>query len=290
MKLHPRGQLLTVLLFLLTGISACSTSGGSRLADLPLSEQPLTGKFVWHDLITDDVDQAKLFYGGLMGWSFEDATRPNGGDYTLIVSGDRLVGGIVQLDDPAGMEYSRWLGYLSVANIDDAVDLTRSQGGEAVAGPLDLPGIGRAAAIQDPQSAVVGLLRSDHGDPDDSLRTGPGLVVWDELLAADDLAAARFYASLAGFQVVDQQRELGVYHVLMSQGQKRAGLMQRPADDIDPFWLTHFGVEDVEEAAQRVSELGGQIFLRPDPEFRNGLQAIVIDPAGAILALHQWTE
>jgi len=118
MKLHPRGQLLTVLLFLLTGMSACSTSGGSRLADLPLSEQPLTGKFVWHDLITDDVDQAKRFYGGLMGWSFEDATRPNGGDYTLILSGDRLVGGIVQLDDPAGMEYSRWLGYLSVANVD----------------------------------------------------------------------------------------------------------------------------------------------------------------------------
>lgn len=116
-------------------------------------------------LITDDVDQVKHFYGELMGWSFEDTTHPNGGDYTLITSGDRLVGGIVQLEDPAGLEYSRWLGYLSVANVDHAVDSTRSQGGKTVAGPLDLPGIGRAAAIQDPQSAVVGLLRSDHGDP-----------------------------------------------------------------------------------------------------------------------------
>ena len=170
MKIQGTARSLAVLLLMLAGIAACSTSGMIRIADVPLSDEPLTGKFVWHDLITDDVDQVKLFYGELMGWSFEDATHPNGGDYTLITSGDRLVGGIVQLDDPAGAEYSRWLGYLSVADVDRAVELTESQGGKAVVGPLDLPGIGRAAAVQDPQNAVLGLLRSDHGDPDDSLR------------------------------------------------------------------------------------------------------------------------
>ncbi len=290
MKIQGTARSLAALLLMLTGIAACSTSGMVRIADVPLSDEPLTGKFVWHDLITDDVDQAKLFYGHLMGWSFEDTTHPNGGDYTLITSGDRLVGGIVQLDDPADAEYSRWLGYLSVADVDRAVELTESQGGTAVVGPLDLPGIGRAAAVQDPQNAVLGLLRSDHGDPDDSLRPRPGLIVWNELLAENEVTAADFYSALAGFEVIGQQRDRGVYWLMMSQGQKRAGLMRRPAEDVEPFWLTHFAVTDVVEATKQVSELGGQVLLAPDAEFRNGLQAVVIDPAGAILALQQWSE
>lgn len=290
MKKSSQGLRFLTMVLILAGIAACSTSSTNRLVDFPLSEEPLTGKFVWHDLITDDVDQAKRFYSGLLGWSFEDTTHPNGGDYTLITAGQRFVGGMVKLDDPADLEYSRWLGYLSVADVDQAVAFTRSEGGSAVAGPLDLPGIGRAAAIQDPQNAVVGLLRSKHGDPDDSLQAGRGMVVWEELLAADDLAASSFYAALAGFQLVDQHRERGIYRVLMSQGQKRAGIMQRPSDETAPFWLTHFGVKNVEEAARRAAELGGEVLLGPDPGFRQGLLAVVVDPGGAILALHQWTE
>lgn len=282
--------LVTAAALLLAAIAACSTPGANRLADLPLSDEPLTGKFVWHDLITDDVDQVKRFYGGLMGWVFEDTTHPNGGDYTLIFAGERIVGGIVHLDDPAGLEYSRWLGYLSVADVDDAVRLNGTRGGSAVAGPLDLPGVGRAAAVQDPQEAVVGLLRSKHGDPDDSLLPAAGLVVWNELLAADQVAAADFYAALAGFDVREQQRAGGVYRVLMSQGRNRAGVMPRPSDDVEPFWLTHFGVKDVAVATEKATELGAQVLLAPAPGFRNGLQAVIVDPGGAILALRQWTE
>ena len=281
---------LLAVAVLLAGMPACTTPGGQRLADMPLSDGPLTGKFVWHDLITDDVEAVRRFYGGLLGWSFEDARHPNGGDYTLILSGERLVAGIVRLADPAGVEYSRWLGYMSVADVDEAVRFNDAQGGSVAAGPLDLPGIGRAAAIQDPQNAVVGLIRSDHGDPDDSLLPGPGLVVWNELLAADDSAAADFYSGLAGLDVVGQQHEQGVYRLLNSFGHERAGVMLRPSDDVEPFWLTHFGVADVAAAAARVRELGGTVLLEPDPDFRNGLQAVAVDPGGAIFALRQWTE
>ena len=66
--------------------------------------------------------------------------------------------------------------------------------------------------------------------------------------------------------------------------------MQRPGDSIKPFWLTHFGVEDVNDAARRVMELGGTVILAPDAEFRHGQLALVTDPSGAILALHQMSE
>jgi predicted enzyme related to lactoylglutathione lyase len=281
---------VSILAALALVFAACSVPGGGRLAEMPLSDTPLTGKIIWHDLITNDVDQAKRFYSGVLGWTFEQTRHPNGGDYTVIFAGERYVAGIVQLDDPSNAEYSRWLPYLSVADVDRAAEFTREEGGSVVAGPLDLQGVGRAAAIQDPQQAVIGLLRSNHGDPDDSLQGGPGLVVWNELLAANDMAAVRFYSALAGLQGVEQPRPNGIYHVLVSQQQERAGVMQKPADDVEPFWLTHFAVSDVNAATIKAAELGGQVILAPDSAFRSGLQSVIVDPTGAIFALRQWTE
>ena len=68
-----QGYLVSLLavVTMLASLAACTAPGGQRFRDLPLSDQPLTGKFVWHDLITDDVDGIRRFYGGLMGWSFD---------------------------------------------------------------------------------------------------------------------------------------------------------------------------------------------------------------------------
>ncbi len=284
------GILSGMVLAMVLAVSACTTTDAERLAGFELSEGPLTGKFVWHDLITDDVEVARRFYGGLFGWTFQDTAGPNGGEYTVIRKDGRAVAGIVHLDDPAGVEYSRWLGYLSVADVDRAAEFTRSKGGEVVVGPLDLGEIGRAAAIIDPQGAVVGLIRSRHGDPDDTMVRGTGEVVWNEMVASDDLAAVAFYENLAGLEKKDEMRPGGTYRVMYSQGQRRSGIAQRSTDELDPFWLTSFGVEDVRAATAKAAELGGTVLLEPSEDVRNGLLALVTDPAGAILALYQWTE
>jgi hypothetical protein len=280
---------LIVFLASLVALAACTGPAADRMAAFELSDEPLTGKFVWHDLITDNAAGARRFYGGLFGWSFEATAHPNGGDYTLIRNGDRFLGGIVELADPEGADYSRWLGYLSVADVDRAVALTRERGGRAVAGPLDLGEVGRAAAVEDPQGAVIGLLRSRYGDPVDTVTDGIGDIVWNELLAADAGGAADFYRSLAGLQPFEEQRTGGVYRLLRAQGRDRAGIMPRPNDELQPLWLTHFAVADVGRATDRVAELGGTVLVAPDPAVRNGLFAVVTDPSGALLALHQWT-
>jgi len=269
-------------------VAACSAAGPAPVSRLSLSDEPLLGKFVWHDLITDDVNAARRFYGGLLGWEFEDTKHPRGGDYTLITSKGRYVGGMLRLPDSATAEYSRWLPYLSVADVDNAVRFTESAGGEAVARPVDLPDIGRAAAITDPQGAVLGLLRSRVGDPDDSVPPGAGQVVWNELLAADDAGAASFYGSLAGVEAQTIERRGGEYTLLRSQGRERAGIMDRPDPRVTPLWLTHFAVSDVGAAARRAAELGGKVLLAPSPDLREGTLAVVTDPTGALLALQQW--
>ena len=268
-------------------MTACSAKAPVPSGKLSLSDSPLLGKFVWHDLITDDVASSRRFYGDLLGWEFEQTTHPRGGNYTLIRADGHYLGGMVLLEDTADADYSRWLPYLSVADVDAAVRATERAGGAALVGPLDLGNIGRAAAVSDPQGAVLGLLRSRVGDPDDSLAPGPGRVVWNELLAADDTGAAGFYAALAGFDVSTTPRRGGEYTVLRAQGRERAGIMARPDERVEPLWLTHFAVADVKAAARRATELGGTVLLAPGPELREGTLAVVTDPNGAILALQQ---
>jgi predicted enzyme related to lactoylglutathione lyase len=271
-------------------IGACSATAPGPAAGFSLSKEPLPGKFVWHDLVTDDLDKARRFYGGLLGWKFERSTHPLGGDYTLITLDGQYVGGMVRLEDPAEADYSRWLPYLSVADVDAAVRFTETAGGTAVVAPLELGNIGRAAAITDPQGAVVGLLRSRVGDPDDSIGPAAGRIVWDEMLAADQATAADFYGSLASLEVSTISRRGGEYTLLRAQGRDRAGVMERPDPRVTPLWLTYFAVDDVAAAARRVTELGGEVLLAPSPDLREGQMAVVTDPGGAILALQQWPQ
>lgn len=266
-------------------LTACQPAVQPDPQALDLADGPIPGKFVWHDLVTDDPRAAQRFYGGLFGWTFERSARP-GGDapYVLIRSEGRYVGGIVDVEDPRDGDYSRWLGYLSVPDVDAAVRATRRAGGEALAAPVNLGDRLRAAAVRDPQGALLGLVHSQAGDPADRpLR--PGRVAWNELLAADDEAAAEFYAGLAAFRPETLARRGGRYIVLEASGQARAGIQQLPSPDAAPLWLTHFAVEDPTAAARQARALGGTVLLEPTPAVRDGAMAIVRDPNGAIFAL-----
>lgn len=277
---------LTVIL--LAGITACASTTTSLMSGMSLSDEPLTGKFVWHDLVTTDLEADKRFYTGLFGWTYEQRRGPNGNPYTLARSGDRFVAGMVVEPQPKdGSVISRWLGYLSVPDVGVAVKQNGAAGGSAVVERLDISDYVSVAAIIDPQGAVLGLAQSNIGDPDDSRAGTPGRVVWNELLANDPVAAAQFYKALAGYKVDVQQRNGGEYTLLIADGVKRAAILQNPMDGVEPLWLTYFGVQDVKAATAKVGGLGGRVLLAPAADIRDGMQALVVDPSGALLALQQ---
>jgi len=274
--------LLSVLL------GSCAAPSRVDQSGLTFSKQPLLGKVVWSDLITDDVEAARRFYGGLLGWNFEETTPSMGRKYVIARSGPAIVAGLVpvaQRDD--GAEISRWLPYLSVADVDAAVAAATAGGASVAVGARDVA-LGRVAAIIDPEGAVVGLARSRVGDPDDdSTAPATGRRVWTELLANDPAAAAAFYDSVAGYDVRTIPRRGGEYTLLSSGGVDRAGILRNPTDGWSPVWLTSFGVADAAAAAARAEALGGRLLLAPSPEVRGGTMAIVADPSGAIVVLQQ---
>lgn len=269
-------------------IAACTTAGRPDLSGMSFSPRPLTGKLIWHDLVTEDLDAARHFYGGLFGWTFEESTGLRGEDYLLARDGNTYVAGLVSIERPDdATRLSRWLPYVSVADVDAAVADSVEAGAEVAASARDV-GLGRVAAIVDPQGAVIGLARSSVGDPDDrTTAAAPGRVVWSELLADDPAAAAEFYGRVVGYTPRSVERRRGTYTMLSAGGQDRAGILANPTEDWKPVWLTYFGVEDPGAAAEQAKALGGRVVLAPSAEVRDGNMAVVADPSGAVLVLQR---
>lgn len=286
--------LLKAALALVAGstlLVACSnrtaTSGPAGTATGP-GYHP--GKFVWHDLVTRDPAASRRFYGALLDWKFQDTTR-NGKPYAVASAGGHPVAGIIASPEPTD-EPALWLSYLSVPNVDQAVEQVSAAGGTTLYEPRDLGDIARVAVVTDPQGAALGLVRLRDGDPDDGPSPQRGHIFWMEYMAADAAAALDFYSKLSGFEASLQESKGGIeYHVFRRDGRTRAGLFQIPKDadkNVDPNWLPYVLVEDPGALAKRVESLGGTVILAPESGIRGGTLAIVADPTGGALALQKW--
>jgi predicted enzyme related to lactoylglutathione lyase len=254
---------------------------------MSFSTEPLLGKVVWNDLITEDLDAARRFYGGLFGWTFETAKRGDR-EYALAKLGRVYVAGLVPVAARSdGAKLSRWLPYVSVEDVDAALTRAVASGGNVAVGARDV-NLGRVGAITDPEHAVIGLARSRIGDPDEATtRPAAGKVAWHELLANDPQGAARFYHAVFGYDVRTIDRRGGKYTLLARAGRECAGILTNPAAQWDPIWLTYFGVDDPAAAASRAESLGGKVLVPVSLEIREGTMAVVEDPSGAILVLQK---
>ncbi len=272
------------------GLAACATVSRPDLSGISFSTAPLVGKVVWNDLITEDIDAAQRFYAGLFGWTFEDAAGPGRRDYVIARHGGIYVAGLVPVEVPAdGTRLSRWLPYLSVNDVDAAI-AGGVAGSARVAVAARNVSLGRVAAIVDPEGAVFGIARSNLGDPDDrTTAAAPGRVVWTELLSNDTAAAAAFYQTMVGYDARSIERRGGSYTLLGHSGVDRAGILQNPAEDWKPVWLTYFGVSDPAAAAALAESLGGKVLVPVSPDLRDGSMAVVSDPSGAVLVLQKFS-
>lgn len=245
------------------------------------------GKFVWYDLLTEDVPAVKRFYGELLGWSFAPTDAPN---YQLIENDGVAIGGVVDMVGiGSDANESQWISLLSVADVDAAVRATLDAGGVAHVAPRDLAGRGRIAVVGDGQGAIVGLLRSSVGDPPDR-SPRPGDWFWTELWAADVERATEFYGDLVGYAAESKTILDDIeYDYFSRDGVPRAGIIHNPfpADKVRDNWMPYVLVEDAGAVASRVEDLGGKIVIPADEKIRGGTVAVVIDPSGAALALQE---
>lgn len=116
------------------------------------------GSFCWNELMTHDAERAKKFYADTIGWTY-DAMPMEWGSYWIAKAGDKMAGGIVEMQGPdcAGMP-ENWMPYLAVDNLDARVKKAVAAGATIMRPPFDIPGVGRIAILRQPGGAAVGWM------------------------------------------------------------------------------------------------------------------------------------
>jgi predicted enzyme related to lactoylglutathione lyase len=159
-----------VLFYIISSVLLISGCATQQPVTSPITSDPAgtyqVGKFVWFDLLTNDVPGTKQFYGELFNWEFEGAAS----DTTVTIKNNgAAIGGIIKLERlDKNISESRWLSYLSVADVDRAVNQFRESGADVLKEAGDVPDRGRVAVVKDPQGEILALLRTKHGDPKDT--------------------------------------------------------------------------------------------------------------------------
>lgn len=119
-----------------------------------------------------------------------------------------------------------------------------------------------------------------------------GHPVWFELHTPDAAASGDFYAALAGWQVAPSpMAEHGGYLIASTpEGVDVAGLMTPPPQaPAAAGWSVYLGVEDVDDAARRISGLGGSIAFGPADIPHVGRFAVAHDPQGVAFTIMRGT-
>jgi hypothetical protein len=269
-----------------TSVVSCAPSGPTVP---PITPEPTgeyhPGKFVWYDLLTEDLDRAKRFYGELLGWEFED--EPDD-DYATVLLRGRPIGGMAVVERREESSISQWVSWLSVPDVDEAVQRAESAGADILRGPEELEGRGRFAVLTDPQGALLALVRSATGDPADR-EPDYGSWFWTELWTDDVPAATSFYDNLTQWErSTAGEAVLEDYIVFRREDRPRAGVIEIEWEGVRPHWLPYIRVRDPAAIAARVESLGGRVVLEPSPDIRNGSVGLVLDPSGAVFAIQQW--
>ncbi len=245
------------------------------------SVKTAVGRFVWHENVSTDVEKAKGFYTQLLGWETE-MWKPGEMDYAMIKANEQMHGGF---NAAQGGAPSHWLGHVVVEDVDEAARRAESAGGKIVAGPMDIPEIGRFALIQDPQGAVTSAYAPEGDAP-----LSEGVFVWDELHTADVEQAKSFYSEVYGWSSRDMPMgEMGNYTIFQRRGDGDVGGCMRLMHGSQVHWLAYIGTEDVDSTAERAKELGGNVLQEPTDIPEVGRFAIVQDPAGAVFGIFKGT-
>ena len=246
----------------------------------------LPGKFVWADLVTDDVPAARNFYAQMFGWTIH-----NVGSYTIAANDGRPLCGMFQKPRPADPSAKpRWFGYISVGDVSRAQKAVTKSGGKVLAAPQKMPKRGEQAVFADAEGAIFGVVKSSAGDPEDFL-PDPGDWIWIQLLSRDAKKATEFYRAVGGYEIVENTstNRLSDF-ILTSKGYARATVRNIASKgESVPSWLPFVRVKSISESVAKAKLLGGKVLVEPRADVFEGKAAVVADPTGAAVGLLEWS-
>jgi predicted enzyme related to lactoylglutathione lyase len=133
------------------GLWQAAKHGGADLFNEP-------GTMTWNELATRGVDKALPFYQELLGWSWK-AMEGSPTPYHMANLAERPVAGAMEMNEVWPVDVPpHWDVYFSVEDADKSVAKVEKLGGKNLAGPIDVPTVGRIYMIADPQGASLYIM------------------------------------------------------------------------------------------------------------------------------------
>lgn len=242
-----------------------------------------SGRFVWHELTTSDVESAKGFYGELFGWKARPMNVGPNGSYWLLSAGDKDIAGITTLSSGS----PRWLSYLSHPDVDQAVSTAKAAGATLEGKVIDVQNVGRYAELRHPEAgAFAAMTMKDEGADEET--SGLGTFCWNELVAQNPAAAASFYQKVFGYAVESKDMGMPEPYTLLLRGQRQAaGIMKAMDPKAKTSWLGYVAVADLEASQSKAKKLGATDILPTMSVAGLGRFSVHSDRQGVMIALFQ---
>jgi predicted enzyme related to lactoylglutathione lyase len=282
---------LTGTAMLALGMAAAANAAPFPPINSTASSSAIPGKLVWADLFTSQPAEATKFYCDLFGWT-STVIDQKGKSYTVFSNDGVPVAGLAPHTYAKENHPSRWIGYISVADINATAAAVEKNGGKVHASPRKFPDRGQQAIVADGDGDVIGLLQSSSGDPADE-NTKPGAWNWFELYVANPKTTSDFYHQALNYDVAPETNsDRKSDFVLSSNGNARAGIAPIPEDakDNKPRWLGVIRVSDLDQTISKVAGLGGEVLVAPHAVEYGSRFAIILDPTGGTIGLVQYVD
>ncbi|OAI38530.1 glyoxalase [Actinobacteria bacterium SCGC AG-212-D09] len=109
---------------------------------------------VHFEVVGQDADKLRGFFGELFGWEWSDPMGPT--DYSTVSNADGIGGGIGAAPEgyPGHVTF-----YVQVPDVETALAQAESLGGSRMMGPDEVPGVGIVIGLMgDPEGHVIGVM------------------------------------------------------------------------------------------------------------------------------------
>lgn len=249
----------------------------------PSMEVEMANPFIWHDLVTPDLDSSKAFYSSVFGWTFKDVNT-KGLRIASIYAGNTRIGGAIEVPKANS---AVWIKVIPVDDLERRVALVEQNGGKVLLPPATVPGRGTQVIMEGAEGeefSFVGNVEASFGRD-----TGMGdhHFVWSELWADTPESSKAFYEVVFGVETEVEEVDERPYWIFHSGAQKVAGMIGNPITNQGTQWVPYVMSSNPSEVVDNARAGGAFVVLEPSPEVRDGKFGIFQDPSGALVCVQK---